>query len=111
MCSKGGLDANKPPATWPDLIAAGRRFAAPTLPTAALPPPWLAWIQLEQLGARHNCRSALRPTAAADRTERNFNNPLFVKQVQTLVDMKDKSFDYKGRSNDASASFQSGGAQ
>lgn len=107
---KAGLDANKPPATWPELIAAAKKIRASNAANCGYTTTWLAWIQLEQFGSRHNLPIGTQSNGRGGlNAVLDFNNPLFVKQVQTLVDMqKDKSFDYKGRSNDASASFQSG---
>ncbi len=108
---KAGLNADKPPATWPELIDAAKKIRSTNSANCGFTTTWLAWIQLEQFGARHNIGLG---TLANGReglgAELNFaSNPAFVKQVQTLVDMQnDKSFDYKGRSNDASASFQNG---
>ncbi len=108
---KAGLDPNKPPATWPELINAARTIRAKNAANCGFTTTWLAWIQLEQFGARHNLPLGTQSNGRGGlNAELNFaSNPAFVKQVQTLVDMqKDKSFDYKGRSNDASASFQNG---
>jgi sn-glycerol 3-phosphate transport system substrate-binding protein len=108
---KAGLDANKPPATWPELIDAAKKIRSTNAANCGFTTTWLAWIQLEQFGARHNIGLGTQANGRAGlNAELNFaSNPAFVKQVQTLVDMqKDKSFDYKGRSNDASASFQNG---
>ncbi|MFN3629974.1 MAG: extracellular solute-binding protein, partial [Casimicrobiaceae bacterium] len=108
---KAGLDPNKPPATWPELINAARTIRARNAAECGFTTTWLAWIHLEQFGARHNLPLGTQSNGRAGlNAELTFaSNPAFVKQVQTLVDLqKDKSFDYKGRSNDASASFQNG---
>ena len=107
---KAGLDANKPPATWPELIAAAQKIRSTNSANCGFTTTWLAWIQLEQLGSRHNLTVGTQSNGRGGLdAELNFNNPLYVKQVQTLIDMqKDKSFAYNGRSNDASAAFQSG---
>lgn len=107
---KAGLDASKPPATWPELIAAAQKLRSTNSANCGFTTTWLAWIQLEQLGSRHNLTVGTQSNGRGGlNSELNFNNPLYVKQVQTLVDMqKDKAFVYNGRSNDASAAFQSG---
>ena len=108
---KAGLNADKPPATWPELIDAAKKIRTTNSANCGFTTTWLAWIQLEQFGARHNVGLGTQGNGRGGLdAELNFaSNPAFVKQVQTLVDMqKDKSFDYKGRSNDASASFQNG---
>ncbi len=108
---KAGLDPNKPPATWPDLQAAAKKIVASGATTCGFTTTWLAWIQLEQFGARHNVALSTQANGRGGLdAELNFaNDPMYTKQVQMLMDMqKDKSFDYKGRSNDASASFQNG---
>jgi sn-glycerol 3-phosphate transport system substrate-binding protein len=107
---KAGLDANKPPATWPELIAAAQKIRSTNSAACGFTTTWLAWIQLEQLGARHNIELGSQSNGRGGlNASLNYTNPLYVKQVQTLMDMqKDKSFDYRGRSNDASAAFQNG---
>jgi sn-glycerol 3-phosphate transport system substrate-binding protein len=68
-------------------------------------------VQLEQFSSRHNVAFGTRGNGrdGLDAALTVANNPLLVRQVQTLVDMqKDKSFDYGGRSNDAAAKFISG---
>ena len=107
---KAGLDANKPPATWPEVVAAAQKIRSTNSANCGFTTTWLAWIQLEQLGSRHNLAVGTQSNGRGGlNAELNFSNPLYVKQVQTLMDMqKDKNFVYNGRSNDASASFQSG---
>ena len=108
---KAGLDPNKAPATWPEMQAAAKKIVASGATTCGFTTTWLAWIQLEQFGARHNVALSTQANGRGGLdAELNFSNdPMYTKQVQMLMDMqKDKSFDYKGRSNDASASFQNG---
>jgi sn-glycerol 3-phosphate transport system substrate-binding protein len=108
---KAGLDPMKPPATWPELQAAAKKIVSSGATSCGFTTTWLAWIQLEQFGNRHNVALATQANGRGGLdAELNFaSDPMYTKQVQMLVDMqKDKSFDYKGRSNDASASFQNG---
>ncbi|MCS6997362.1 MAG: sn-glycerol-3-phosphate ABC transporter substrate-binding protein UgpB [Casimicrobiaceae bacterium] len=108
---KAGLDPNKPPATWPELQKAAKKIRETNAANCGFTTTWLAWIHLEQFGARHNIPLGTKGNGrdGLDAELTFASNPLFTRQVQMLVDMqKDKSFDYKGRSNDASASFASG---
>jgi sn-glycerol 3-phosphate transport system substrate-binding protein len=108
---KAGLDPMKPPATWPELQAAAKKIVASGATSCGFTTTWLAWIQLEQFGNRHNVALSTQANGRGGLdAELTFaSDPMYTKQVQMLMDMqKDKSFDYKGRSNDASASFQNG---
>ena len=107
---KAGLDENKPPQTWPELIKAAQQIRKTNAAACGFSTTWLAWIMLEQFSSRHNLPIGTQSNGRAAMTaELSFNTPLHQKMVQTLVDMqKDKSFDYGGRSNDAAAKFISG---
>ncbi|MCU0939534.1 MAG: sn-glycerol-3-phosphate ABC transporter substrate-binding protein UgpB [Burkholderiaceae bacterium] len=107
---KAGLDAEKPPRTWPELIKAAQQIRASNAAACGYTTTWLAWIMLEQFSSRHNLPLGTQGNGRAGlNAELNFNTPLHQRMVQTLVDMqKDKSFDYGGRSNDAAAKFISG---
>ena len=107
---KAGLNPEQPPKTWPELVEAAKKVRQTNAAACGFTTTWLAWVMLEQFSSRHNLsigseqngRTSL--SAALD-----FNSPLHVRMVQTLVEMqKDKSFDYGGRSNDAAAKFISG---
>ncbi len=108
---KAGLDADKPPRTWPELIDAAKKIRSTNAAPCGYTTTWLAWVQLEQFASRHNIAFGTKDNGRGglDAALTVANNPLLIRQVQTLVDMqKDKSFDYGGRSNDAAAKFISG---
>jgi len=107
---RAGLDPEKPPSTWPELIAAAREIRRTNAAACGFTTTWLAWIMLEQFSSRHNVALGTQGNGRAGlNAELTFDTPLHQRMVQTLVDMqKDKSFDYGGRSNDAAAKFISG---
>jgi sn-glycerol 3-phosphate transport system substrate-binding protein len=108
---KAGLDADKPPRTWPELINAAKKIRSTNAAACGFTTTWMAWVMLEQFASRHNIAFGTKGNGrgGVDAALTLANNPLLAKQIQTLVDMqKDKSFDYGGRSNDAAAKFISG---
>jgi len=107
---KAGLDANKPPTTWPEVIQAAKTIREKNAAPCGFTTTWLAWIMLEQFGARHNIALGTNDNGkGGPGASLSLNSPANQRMVQTLVDMqKDKSFDYGGRSNDAAAKFISG---
>jgi sn-glycerol 3-phosphate transport system substrate-binding protein len=107
---KAGLDPDKPPRTWPELVKAAQQIRKTDAAACGFTTTWLAWIMLEQFSSRHNVAIGTRGNGRGGlNAELTFNTPLHQKMVQTLVDMqKDKSFDYGGRSNDAAAKFIGG---
>jgi sn-glycerol 3-phosphate transport system substrate-binding protein len=108
---KAGLDPEKPPQTWPQLIDAAKKIRSTNAAACGYTTTWLAWVMLEQFSSRHNVAFGTHNNgrSSVQASLQVANNPLLIKQVQTLVDMqKDKSFDYGGRSNDAAAKFISG---
>ena len=108
---KAGLDPEKPPRTWPELIDAAKKVRSTNAAPCGYTTPWLAWVMLEQLASRHNVQLGTQGNGRGglDTTLTLANNPVLTRQLQTLIDLqKDKSFDYGGRSNDAAAKFISG---
>ena len=105
-----GLDPNAPPATWPELIDASRQITSSGAAPCGFTSTWIAWIMLEQMSAIHDTPiGTLENGREGLATELNFNNELITRTVATLADLQaDRSFDYGGRSNDASAKFISG---
>jgi sn-glycerol 3-phosphate transport system substrate-binding protein len=108
---KAGLDPEKPPKTWPELVGAARKIRSTNAAACGYTTTWLAWVMLEQFSSRHNIGFGTKGNGRGglDASLTLANNPLLTRQIQTVVDMqKDKSFDYGGRSNDAAAKFISG---
>ncbi len=107
---RAGLDAEKPPTTWPELIKVAKTLREKNASACGFTTTWLAWIMLEQFSARHNLPLGTNNNGkAGPGASLELNTALNQRMVQTLVDLqKDKSFDYGGRSNDAAAKFISG---
>jgi sn-glycerol 3-phosphate transport system substrate-binding protein len=108
---KAGLDPEKPPRTWPELVDAAKKIRSTNAAACGYTTTWLAWVMLEQFSSRHNIGFGTKGNGRAglDAELTLANNPLLARQIQTVIDMqKDKSFDYGGRSNDAAAKFISG---
>ena len=108
---KAGLDPEKPPRTWPELVATAKKIRSTNAAACGYTTTWLAWVMLEQFSSRHNIAFGTKGNGRGglDASLELANNPLIIRQIQTVIDMqKDKSFDYGGRSNDAAAKFISG---
>jgi sn-glycerol 3-phosphate transport system substrate-binding protein len=108
---KAGLDPEKAPRTWPELIDAAKKIRTTNAAACGYTTTWLAWVMLEQVASRHNVAFGTQSNGRGglDASLTLANNPVLTRQLQTLIDMqKDKSFDYGGRSNDAAAKFISG---
>lgn len=106
---KAGLDPEKAPATWPELVDAAKKLKAAGV-SCPFTTSWPSWIQLEQLSALHNVPFATLGNGFGGlNAELKINSPLHVKHIQTLVDMqKEGTFKYGGRDNIPDALFPSG---
>ena len=107
--AKAGLDPEKPPKTWPETFAIGKKLKAGGAGCGVVP-AWISWTQIEQFNAWHNLPLATKANGldGAD-TELKFNTPVMAKHIAALAEaIKDKSFDYGGRTNEAEGRFISG---
>jgi sn-glycerol 3-phosphate transport system substrate-binding protein len=62
---KAGLDPEKPPATWNDVIAACRALKAKSATPVPMGSAWPIWIQFEQFAAMHDLRLRHRSRTAS----------------------------------------------
>ena len=107
--TKAGLDSEKPPKTWPETFAIAKKLKAGGA-NCGVVPAWITWTQIEQFDAWHNLPLATKANGldGAD-TELKFNTPIMTKHIAALAEaIKDKSFDYGGRTNEAEGRFISG---
>ncbi len=113
---KAGLDPEKPPATWAQLVEACRTLKAKSAGGTSTWTPsttsWPTWIQLEQFSAIHNLPYATRSNGFEGLdTELKINGPGQIKQIQRLLDMaREGLFKYGGRDGAADAIFPAGEA-
>lgn len=109
LFQKAGLDPNKPPLTWPELFEDAKKLKAAGV-SCPFTFSWPTWTQFEQFGAIHNIPFATKGNGFGGLdTKLEFNKPLYVKHLQTLIDMqKDGELKYGGRDSKADALFPSG---
>ncbi len=104
-----GLDPEKPPKTWPELVltAAKLKASGHECPFAS---SWVSWTQLESFSAWHNVEFATKNNGFGGLDARLvFNSPLHVRHIENLANMQNqKLLVYKGRNNAADATFVSG---
>jgi sn-glycerol 3-phosphate transport system substrate-binding protein len=107
---KAGLDPDKPPRTWPEVFEAAKKLRASGHPECGFSNAWVTWLNIEQLSAWHNVPLATKANGMEGfDTVLQFNSPLHVKHLQTLVDLvKDKTYSYSGRTNTGEGRFTSG---
>jgi sn-glycerol 3-phosphate transport system substrate-binding protein len=113
-----GLDPEKPPATWPEVIAAARSIKAkvgtPAMGTVKSPvtSSWMIWVQLEQYSAIHDLPYATKANGFEGLdAELRFNGPKQVRQWDRLLSMaKEGLYEYGGRDTVPDALFYSGQA-
>lgn len=98
-----GLDPEKPPQTWQELVTAARalkeKWASRSQDRMATTSSWLTWAQLEAYSAIHNLPYATKADGFEGLdAELRLNSPGHVKHVQRLLDMaKEGTFKYGGR--------------
>src|ERR1700687_899676 len=98
------------PKTWPEVFEDARKLKAAGYATCGFSNAWVTWVNLEQLSAWQNVPLSTKANGLDGfDTTLEFNGPLQVKHLQTLVDLqKDKTYDYSGRTNTGEGRFTSG---
>ena len=106
---KAGLDADKPPKTWPEVFAAASKLKA-SGHSCPFTTSWISWTQLESFSLWHNTLFASKNNGFdGNDAQLQINTPLHVRHFENLAKAsKEGSFVYKGRNNTADASFPSG---
>jgi sn-glycerol 3-phosphate transport system substrate-binding protein len=113
-----GLDPEKAPATWPEVITAARAIKAkigtPEMGAVKFPitTSWMIWVQLEQYSAIHDLPFATKSNGFEGLdAELRFNAPPQAKQWDRLLSLaKDGLYEYGGRDTVPDALFYSGQA-
>ena len=109
---KAGLDPEKPPTTWPEVVKAAQAIKAKDAAEIAVPSSWLSWIQLEQYSALHNIPFASKADGFEGLdAQLEINSKAHVKHVERLLAMsKEGTFKYTGRDNQPDQLLVSGKA-
>lgn len=104
-----GLDPNKAPTTWTDVVSAAAKLKA-SGHKCPFTSSWISWTQLESFSAWHNTLFATQNNGFGGTGARlAFNSPLHLRHFENLANMsKQGLFVYKGRANAADVSFPSG---
>lgn len=109
MFAKAGLDVNKPPVTWQDVLAAAAKLKA-NGEKCAYTTGWQSWVHLENFSAWHNVEFASKNNGFGGLDARlKFNSPLHVRHIENMANWaKQGYFTYAGRKNEPEAKFYSG---
>jgi len=107
---KAGLDPNRAPATWPEVMAAAAKIKAAGGMPCSFTTGWQSWVQLESFSAWHNVPFATKENGFGGSDPKLvFNGPLQVKHIANMQDWAKKGyFTYAGRKNEPEAKFYSG---
>ncbi|MET0968127.1 MAG: sn-glycerol-3-phosphate ABC transporter substrate-binding protein UgpB [Tardiphaga sp.] len=98
------------PKTWPEVFEDAKKLKAAGYATCGFSTAWVTWANIEQLSAWHNKPLASKANGLDGfDTVLEFNGPLQVKHLETLIELqKDKTYDYSGRTNASEGRFTSG---
>jgi sn-glycerol 3-phosphate transport system substrate-binding protein len=107
---KAGLDPNRAPATWPEVMAAAAKIKAAGIMPCSYTTGWQSWVQVENFSAWHNVPFATDQNGfGSNKPKLVFNGPLQVKHISNMQDWAKKGyFTYAGRKNEPEAKFFSG---
>ncbi len=104
-----GMDPEKPPKTWPEVVAAAAKLKA-SGHKCPFTTSWISWTQLESFSTWHNVEFATK-NSGFDGTGARLvvNSPLHLRHMTNLANMaKQGLFVYRGRGNAADAVFAAG---
>jgi len=104
-----GMDPNKAPQTWPEVVSAAAKLKA-SGHKCPFTTSWISWTQLESFSTWHNVLFAtLNNGFGGTKARLAFDSPLHVRHFENLANMaKQGLFVYKGRDNKADVTFPSG---
>ncbi len=107
---KAGLNPDQPPKTWPEVFEAAKILKAAGSTTCGFSNAWATWANIEQLSAWHNLPLSTKANGLDGfDTVLQFNAPLQVRHLQSLVDLqREKIYDYSGRTSSGEGRFTSG---
>ncbi len=106
---KAGLDPEKPPKTWKEVVAAAEKLKA-SGHACAYTTSWPSWVHIENFSAWHNVPIGSKENGLAGLdTQFQVNTPLHVRHLTMLQDLAKRGmFSYAGRTNQGGAKFGSG---
>ena len=106
---KAGLDPNKAPKTWKEVLAAAEKLKAAGQ-ECVYTTSWPSWMHIENFSAWHNVPIGTKENGFGGLdTSFTVNSPLHVRHLTMLGDMAKKGlFTYAGRTNQGDARFSSG---
>jgi sn-glycerol 3-phosphate transport system substrate-binding protein len=106
---KAGLDPNRPPQTWPEVVAAMAKLKA-SGHACPFTTGWQTWTQLESFSAWHNVPFLTKENGfGGPDAKLVFNGPVQVRHIENMQDwIKKGYFVYGGRKNEPEAKFYSG---
>ena len=109
MFEKAGLDPNKAPATWQEVLTAAAKLKA-NGEKCAYTTGWQSWVHMENFSAWHNVEFASKNNGFGGLDARlKFNSPLHVRHIENMANWaKQGYFTYGGRKNEPEAKFFSG---
>jgi sn-glycerol 3-phosphate transport system substrate-binding protein len=104
-----GLDPEKAPTTWPEVVLAAAKLKA-SGHKCPFTTSWISWTQLESFSTWHNVEFATKNNGFGGPSARlALNSPLHLRHFENLANMsKQGLFVYKGRDNKPDVAFPSG---
>ncbi len=104
--AKAGLDPERPPKTWPELVEYAGKLQAAGIP-CGFTTGWQSWVQIENFSAWHNLPLGTKQNGFGGLdTELVFNKTYVVQHIANMGEwQKTKVFNYGGRRGDSAPLF------